>query len=547
VNFTSAETVRLAGNGETGASGALDVEDSSAVSFSGLLVMDAAARIGSGAGTGTLTLATALDTTAGAFALTFAGSGTTIMNGAITGAGALTKTGTGTLRLNGLASHTGTTTVSQGTLITNLAALPGAVTNNATVIYDDAIDRTLTNNWGGNGTYIKQGAGTFTFSGTMSAAGFLELQAGTVKLDASERLGSTLDLIVNTGAVFDLNAFTETLGPVELSGGSIVNSTGTSAQFLAGSSYEFRSGTVSARLGGSGALTKTTNGTVTLSGANTFTGGSSVQAGTLELAGSLGSSVTVDGGTLALGSTTGARTVNGSLTVNAAGTLRVRINGTTAGTQYDQLRLTNAASNMTLAGTLELVAAPGLAAGSIFRIIDNSGSAAATTGTFAGLPEDAEFYEDGQWWRINYTGGNGNDVVLTRLTPTPTQTWQSTNFGTDANHPLIAGDLADPDNDGIPNLLERATAMNPNGSDPVPMSVTKTATTLDFIYTKNKSATDLTYTVEWSDTLANDWSTTGLSAPAILSDNGTTQQIKVTVPAGSGVARRFVHLKVTRP
>ena len=54
-------------------------------------------------------------------------------------------------------------------------------------------------------------------------------------------------------------------------------------------------------------------------------------------------------------------------------------------------------------------------------------------------------------------------------------------------------------------------------------------------------------TVEWSDTLANDWSTSGVGAPTILSDNGTTQQIKVTVPAGSGVMRRFVHLKVTRP
>ena len=43
-----------------------------------------------------------------------------------------------------------------------------------------------------------------------------------------------------------------------------------------------------------------------------------------------------------------------------------------------------------------------------------------------------------------------------------------------------------------------------------------------------------TYLVEWSDTLGNDWSTVGVSAPTILSDNGTTQQIKLTVPAGGG-------------
>jgi hypothetical protein len=57
----------------------------------------------------------------------------------------------------------------------------------------------------------------------------------------------------------------------------------------------------------------------------------------------------------------------------------------------------------------------------------------------------------------------------------------------------------------------------------------------------------VTFIVEWSDTLGNDWSTTGVSAPTILSDNGTTQQVRVTVPFGSGVERRFLRLQVTRP
>ena len=547
VSFTSAETVHLAGNGEASTSGALDIADSSSVSFSGLLIMDASTRIGSGAGSGTLTLTSNLDTSAGAFALSFGGSGTTIMNGAITGAGALTKTGSGTLLLNGLATHTGTTTVNAGMLITNLASLPGAVINYSTLIYDEAIDRTATTNWGGNGTYIKQGTGTLTIASTMSTIGALDLQGGTVKLGASERFTSSLDLIVNTGSVFDLNAFSESLGPVVLAGGSIINSTGTSTQFLAGTSYDVRSGTVSARLGGAGALTKTTSGIVALSGANTFTGGSTVLAGTLDLAGSLNSDVNVDGGTLTLGSSTGARTVAGSLSATTAGTLRFRINGTTAGTQYDQLRLTSATSSVTLAGTLDLVAAPGLAAGSTFRIIDNSGSSTAVTGTFTGLPEGAEFYEDSQWWRISYTGGSGNDVTLTRIAPSAWQSWQAANFGAATNDPAIAGDSADSDRDGIPNLLEYAMKMNPNASDTVPQSAAKNGNVLDFIYTKNKAATDVTFSVEWSDTLGNDWSTSGVSSHTVLSDNGVTQQIQVTVPAGAGVTKRFVRLKVTRP
>ena len=51
--------------------------------------------------------------------------------------------------------------------------------------------------------------------------------------------------------------------------------------------------------------------------------------------------------------------------------------------------------------------------------------------------------------------------------------------------------------------------------------------------------------MEWSDTLANDWQSTGVSE-AILSDNGSVQQVKATLPAGSS-GHRFMHLKVTAP
>ena len=47
-----------------------------------------------------------------------------------------------------------------------------------------------------------------------------------------------------------------------------------------------------------------------------------------------------------------------------------------------------------------------------------------------------------------------------------------------------------------------------------------------------------------NDTLAaNGWSTAGITE-AILSNNGTVQQVKATVPAGGGV-RRFLRLEVT--
>jgi hypothetical protein len=301
--------------------------------------------------------------------------------------------------------------------------------------------------------------------------------------------------------------------------------------------------TINANITGNFALTKTGNDTLTLNGASSNTSATTISVGTLRGTGSFAGNVAINSGTHAPGNSTGTTTTSGSYTLATAATLQMEINGTTPGTQHDQVGV---AGTVMLAGTLDLIAAPSLASGSTFTLINNTG-ASAISSTFIGKPQNTEFYEDAQWWRISYTGGTGNDVVLTRITPTAWQTWQAVTFGANVNTPTISGDMADSDNDGSENLLEYATKMNPNASDPVPASVTKAATTLDFIYTKNKSATDVTFTVEWSDTLNNPWSTIGVSAPTILSDNGTTQQIKVTVPAGSGVTRRFIHLKVSRP
>ena len=147
---------------------------------------------------------------------------------------------------------------------------------------------------------------------------------------------------------------------------------------------------------------------------------------------------------------------------------------------------------------------------------------------------------------VQWFGGQSASATVNIAVLTPVETWWQQNFGTTDNTGLNAG-TADKDNDGTTNLLEYAFATDPNTITQLSYSVTQGSSTLDFVYTKNKAATDVTFALEWSDTLANDWSTAGVAAPVILSDNGTTQQIKVTVPYGGGVGRRFVRLKVTRP
>ena len=133
-------------------------------------------------------------------------------------------------------------------------------------------------------------------------------------------------------------------------------------------------------------------------------------------------------------------------------------------------------------------------------------------------------------------------VTVTGTAMTPIEIWRQTQFGNHTNSG-IGLDTGDSDGDNASNLLEYASAMNPAANDQVPVNATKVGNTLEFIYTKNKSATDVIYTVEWSDDLAV-WSSAGVTS-SILTDGATTQQIKALVPAG--VTRRFVHLKLARP
>ncbi len=126
---------------------------------------------------------------------------------------------------------------------------------------------------------------------------------------------------------------------------------------------------------------------------------------------------------------------------------------------------------------------------------------------------------------------------------TPIQLWRYTNYGSTADAGT-SSDTADNEQDGVTNLMEYATAMNPAANDVLPISATIPGASIEFIYTKNKAATDVSFIVEWSDTLSNDWSTTGVTS-SVFTDGATTQQIKALVPANG--ARRFVRLKVTQP
>jgi autotransporter-associated beta strand protein len=123
--------------------------------------------------------------------------------------------------------------------------------------------------------------------------------------------------------------------------------------------------------------------------------------------------------------------------------------------------------------------------------------------------------------------------------------WRFTHFGSLENA-ANAADAFDANGDGETNLLEFATGQNPNTGTLALTSVAKNGVNLEFIYTRAEAAvTDgVTFAVEWSDTLtAQSWTSVG--AGTLLSDNGTLQTLKATVPFEAG-PKRFLRLKITR-
>ena len=82
------------------------------------------------------------------------------------------------------------------------------------------------------------------------------------------------------------------------------------------------------------------------------------------------------------------------------------------------------------------------------------------------------------------------------------EAWKFAHFSSNANNNSIAGDLADPDGDGIANLLEYAVASDPNvAGTEATTSGTIVTNHFQLHLRRNASATDLTYIVQSANTL----------------------------------------------
>lgn len=358
---------------------------------------------------------------------------------AITGAGSLTKRGSGTLTFIGSTnnSYAGNTIVEAGTL---------------------ALGK----------TYGYQAVPASLIIGQVGGP------AATALYQNHDQVWA--DITVNANGLLNLNGWDEYAGNLTLNGGGDVQTITGSLYVLGSNGITVNPGahttsTISGRLGfdagdrtitvGSGAtvpgvfdlevtavifqpnnhspvnLTKAGAGKARFNGNNTYTGTNTIAGGLLQIDGLQAQTpVFISSGRLqgtgtvgniiygasstaivAPGASPGMLTCsNFTTTDNTRGKLEIELNGTSPGSQYDQLNLRGTAK---LAG-LSLQPSLGFAsaAGQTFTIVNNDGSDA-VVGTFNGLSQNATLYIGGELFQISYAGGSGNDVVLTRLVTPP--------------------------------------------------------------------------------------------------------------------------------
>jgi fibronectin-binding autotransporter adhesin len=407
-----------------------------------------------------------------------------------------TASGGGAIGNLDLRGHTAT--VSAGTVtMGNTAAASNSGSTNGTLSFDDGTFDVNTLNMapksgGGTGTAratLNIGGGTFTVNtaftmGSQSGSG---ASAATVNLTGGT-LSSSAPILKGAGT---------TTSTINLSGGTLDLNGNTIGSGGAAITLKAESGTLSniASINGTGGLTKTTAGTLLLSGTISYAG-----------------DTTVSEGTLTLSSAPDPLNAN---TANDASTVTIAATGATLDLTYTGTDLVD-----------KLFIGPGQMSAGIY----GHSTSGATNGGLGVGAMDAYF-------------GPGAGT----LTVASGSNFASWITGTFANGSVPGGQQGpndDPDNDGIPNLVEYAIA----GQDPtVPNATIGTFINNTLSFNKRQPlASDITYAIQDSTDLGltDAWAEVTGVPPAYVND-GTT--ISYTLTPGSPPTN-FIRLQVaTQP
>jgi hypothetical protein len=149
------------------------------------------------------------------------------------------------------------------------------------------------------------------------------------------------------------------------------------------------------------------------------------------------------------------------------------------------------------------------------------------------------------------TGASYNLTILSNATVVikdrPLDDWRWKNFTTgELANPSVSGDLADPDGDGLANLMECDLGLQPKLPSVNVFSPRIDAHHFTLTYTQSKSATDVLLTLETSADLLTWTPNPAQFEPVDCVDEGTLRRITVRLVALANSAATYTRFRVQR-